>query len=116
MSALACPQCKRGGRVCVCPRLSIFCSLLLVLLRDLRALRGSNCGFLCVLCGLCGEDTPMSAIVCGQLPTADASSLEITHAMHYDLIKHSALVERKMGLKCWNNGVVEYWSSGNSNT
>ncbi len=25
------------------------------LLRDLRALRGSNCGFLCVLCGLCGQ-------------------------------------------------------------
>jgi len=27
--------------VCVCPRLSIFCSLLLVVLRVLRALRGS---------------------------------------------------------------------------
>ena len=33
------------------------------LLRALRVLRGFNCGFLCVLCGLCGEDTPMSAFV-----------------------------------------------------
>jgi hypothetical protein len=45
-----------------------------------------------------------------------AAQLEICRPMHYDLTKHGALVERKMGLKCWNNGVVEYWSSGNSNT
>ena len=37
------------------------------LLRALRVLRGSNCGFLCVLCGLCGEDTPKSVSVCVSL-------------------------------------------------
>ena len=35
------------------------------------------------------------------LLTADASSLEITHPMHYDLSKHGA-----------NVGVMEWWSIG----
>jgi len=42
------------------------------------------------ICDLC-----VSVVHCFLLLTADASSLEITHPMHYDLSKHGALIERK---------------------
>lgn len=42
------------------------------------------------MCDLC-----VSVVHCFLLLTADASSLEITHPMHYDLSKHGALIERK---------------------